>query len=44
MNLNIKKLHPDAKLPTYGTDGAAAFDLYACTVDGYEQVGEIPQY
>lgn len=39
MNLNIKKLHPDAKLPTYGTDGAAAFDLYACTVDGYEQTG-----
>lgn len=29
MNLNIKKLHPNAKLPTYGTDGAAAFDLYA---------------
>ena len=39
MNLNIKKLHPNAKLPTYGTDGAAAFDLYACTVDGYEQTG-----
>ena len=39
MNLNIKKLHPDAKLPTYGTDGAAAFDLYACTVDGHDQIG-----
>lgn len=39
MNLNIKKLRPNAKLPTYGTDGAAAFDLYACTVDGYELTG-----
>ncbi len=39
MNLNIKKLHPNAKMPTYGTDGAAAFDLYACTVDGYKLTG-----
>lgn len=29
MNIKIKKLHPDAQIPTYGTDGAAAFDLYA---------------
>lgn len=29
MNLKIKKLHPDAIIPTYGTEGAAAFDLYA---------------
>lgn len=41
MNLNIKKLHPNAKLPTYGTDGAACFDLYACTVDGYEHTGSL---
>lgn len=41
MNLNLKKLHPSAKLPTYGTDGAAAFDLYACTVDGYEHTGSV---
>lgn len=41
MNLNIKKLHPNAKLPTYGTDGAAAFDLYACTVDDYEHTGSV---
>ena len=32
MNIKIKKLHPDAIVPTYGTDGAAAFDLYACVV------------
>lgn len=29
MQLHVKKLHPDAILPTYATDGAACFDLYA---------------
>lgn len=29
MNIKIKKLHQDAQIPTYGTVGAAAFDLYA---------------
>lgn len=29
MNIKIRKLHPNAQIPTYGTDGAAAFDLYA---------------
>lgn len=28
MNLKIKKLHPDAMVPTYATPGAACFDLY----------------
>lgn len=28
--LKIKKLHPNAILPTRGTDGAAGLDLYAC--------------
>ncbi len=28
MKLQIKKLHPEAKLPTYATDGSAAMDLY----------------
>ncbi len=27
MKLNIKKLHPDAVIPEYATDGAACFDL-----------------
>lgn len=27
--LNVKKLHSEAKLPTYATEGAACFDLYA---------------
>jgi dUTP pyrophosphatase len=29
MNLNIKKLHPGAIVPTYASEGAACFDLYA---------------
>jgi len=29
MQLKIKRLHPDAIMPTYGSDGAACFDLYA---------------
>jgi len=28
--LKVKKLRPDAKLPTYGTIDAAGADLYAC--------------
>lgn len=29
MILKIKRLHPDARWPSYGTPGAACFDLYA---------------
>lgn len=32
MKLKIKKLHDDAVIPTYGTKGAACFDLYACDI------------
>ncbi len=28
--INIKLMHPKASVPTYGTDGAAGADLYAC--------------
>ena len=28
--MKIKKLNPNAILPTLGTEGAAAYDLYAC--------------
>ena len=31
MELQIKKLHPDAKLPTYAHPGDAGMDLYTCT-------------
>ncbi len=27
--VKVKKLHPKAKVPTYGTEGAAGFDFYA---------------
>ena len=30
MRLQVKLLHSDAKLPTYGSDSAAGLDLYAC--------------
>lgn len=28
--VRVKKLHPKAKLPTYGSTGAVGADLYAC--------------
>lgn len=36
MKLRILKLHPNAQVPTYATDGSACFDLYAATVEGVE--------
>ena len=41
MNLNICKLHPDAITPTYGSEGAACFDLYALSVNGACAIGDI---
>lgn len=32
MNVKIKKIHPDAKVPVYGSKGAACFDLYAARI------------
>lgn len=32
-NVNIKKLKPDAIIPTYGTEFSAGADLYACLDD-----------
>lgn len=39
MKVKIKKLHPAAIVPTYGTSGAACFDLYALDVNGYKHLG-----
>lgn len=39
MKLKIKKLHPDARVPTYGSAGAACFDLYALAVNGAYTIG-----
>ena len=41
MNLHICKLHPNAKIPTYATDGAACMDLYAAEINGMEHIGDI---
>ena len=39
IKIKIKKLHPDAKIPIYGTEHAAGFDIYS--VEDYElQPGE----
>lgn len=31
--INIKKLNDNAKIPTFGSEFAAGFDLYACNTD-----------
>ena len=36
--INVKKLNPEAKLPTYGSTGAACFDLY-CLSGGVVRSG-----
>lgn len=41
MKLKIKKLHPNAIVPTYATDGSACFDLYAATVGNASFIGEL---
>lgn len=40
MNIKIQLQHPNAKVPTYGTDGAACFDLYAATVNRSQHIGD----
>lgn len=32
MKVKIKKVHPEAKMPVYGSDGAACFDFYAAHI------------
>lgn len=41
INLKVKKLHPDAIIPTYATDGAACFDLYAAEFEGENNAGSL---
>ena len=33
MKVKVKKLHPNAIIPTYATDGSGAFDMYAAECD-----------
>ena len=35
MQVKMKKVHPDARVPTYATDGSACFDLYAVDVPSW---------
>jgi len=40
--VRVKKLHPNAKLPTYGSPEAAGADLYACLDEAVTiQPGEV---
>ena len=41
MKLKIQLQHPNAKAPTYGTGGAACFDLYAAEINGMSYIGDI---
>lgn len=41
MNINICKLHPNAIVPTYATEGAACFDLHAAAVNDAEIIGDV---
>ena len=41
MKLKIRKLHHDAIVPKYATDGAACFDLHAAKVNDMETVGDV---
>ncbi len=38
MELQVKKLHPAAKLPTRGSAQAAGYDLYACLDGGRREI------
>ena len=34
MKLKVKKLHANAQLPVYGSEGAGCFDLHCCNFQG----------
>lgn len=41
INVKIKRLHPDAKVPTYATDGSACFDIYAIEDAYIDDIGHV---
>ena len=41
MKIKIQLQHPNAKAPTYATDGSGDFDLYAASVNGMDHVGDV---
>ncbi len=44
VRLEFSKIHPEAKLPTYGSQEAACFDFYACkrTIISHREVTVVP--
>lgn len=40
LNVNVKRLHPDAVIPTYATDGDAGLDLTAVSKE-YDKFGNV---
>ena len=42
MKLKIKRLHPDATIPSQATEGASGLDLYACLPDGEVLLSQDP--
>lgn len=38
MRIKVKKLHPDAIIPKYATDGSSGFDLHALRILLLDQV------
>jgi len=42
VEIGVKLLHPDAKLPVRGTEHASGLDLYACLPDGPVELSQHP--
>lgn len=42
MNIKFKKLHPDAKIPSYAKPGDAGLDLVAISVESKMKVDKVP--
>ena len=40
MKIKVKRMHPDARMPFYATEGAACFDLYAAKDESRAIEGE----
>lgn len=44
MKIKCKKIHPDAKLPMYATDGSGCFDLYVEGITGERQPNKFGEF
>jgi len=42
--LKVKRLHPDARLPTYATDGSACMDLYVRRSPWTDDLAAVPGF